>query len=305
MLPDFSPISLSLVASDPVQAARLLGNSFTETGFAVIKDHGITPEIIARANAQMQALFALPEAEKRQFHQPDGAGQRGYTPFGQEVAKGARARDLKEFWHVGRDLATDHPQRHTMPENIWPDSLLPKFRPAMEALFKTLDYTGTKLLSAIALHLGWQPDFLLNATKDGNSILRLLHYPPVPEGVSGIRAGAHEDINVITLLLGAEEAGLEILTRDGNWVRVPAPEGTLICNIGDMLERQSGGRLPSTTHRVTNPDAARRHLPRYSMPFFLHFRPDWMINPDPPSADHPPISTHDFLLERLGEIGLI
>ncbi len=299
---DITPIPLSLVETDLSAAAARFGDSFRRTGFAVVEGHGIPQKVIDDANAAAKAFFALPDAEKRRYHQQGGAGQRGYTPFGVETAKGATLSDLKEFWHVGRDLKPGHRFEGAMPPNIWPDESAPEFRPAMQALFAALDTAGARILKAIAVHLGQPADFFESPVEDGNSILRLLHYPPVQGEVDAVRAGAHEDINVITLLLGAEEAGLELLSRDGEWLSVPAPEGSLVVNVGDMLQRQTGGQLPSTTHRVVNPAPERRHLPRYSMPFFLHYRPDWLITPF--VGDEAPITAHDFLLQRLAEIKL-
>ncbi len=298
------PIPLSLVETDLAEAARRFGDSFRRTGFAVVAEHGIDDAVIAQSLATLQAFFALPDAEKRKSLVPAGGGQRGYTPFGIETAKGATASDLKEFWHVARDLPPGHPYAALMPPNIWPAAIA-DFQPAQQALFQALDRAGGRILRAIAVHLGLDADFFVDPVRDGNSILRLLHYPPVPPEAGGIRAGAHEDINVITLLLGADEAGLQLLSREGEWLDIAAPPGTLVCNIGDMLQRLTGGLLPSTTHRVVNPAADRRHIPRYSTPYFLHFRPDYRITPLVQRADMPPITANDFLLQRLAEIRLI
>lgn len=301
---DIRPVPLSLVETDLAQAADRLGDSFRRTGFAVIEGHGIPQDLIDEAWRVVQAFFALPDAVKRRYHVAGGAGQRGYTPFGIETAKGASLSDLKEFWHVGRDLPAGHRFAEVMSPNLWPDDSLPAFRPALQALFAALEETGRRVLSAIAVHLNQPVDFFDSPIADGNSILRLLHYPPVSPDADAVRAGAHEDINVITLLLGAEEAGLQLLSRDGEWLEVPATSGSLVVNVGDMLQRQTGGQLPSTTHRVVNPAPERRHIPRYSMPFFLHYRPDWLIEPLVPNADMPPITANDFLLQRLAEIKL-
>ncbi len=301
---DIQPIPLNLVDTDLPAAAARFGDAFARTGFAVVSDHGIADAIIDRALAETKALFALPDAEKRQLVVEGGRGQRGMTPFGVEVAKGAARSDLKEFWHVGRDLPPGHPNAGTMPPNVWPPQL-PGFRSAVSALFAALDAAGARMLRAIAVHLGQSPDFFVDPVRDGNSILRLLHYPPVAPGADAIRAGAHEDINVITLLLGAEEAGLQLLDRDGVWRDIAAPAGSLVCNIGDMLQRLTGGRLPSTTHRVVNPAPERAGVPRYSTPFFLHFRPDYRIETMPGGkAQWPDITADAFLHERLREIGL-
>lgn len=301
---DIQPVPLSLVDTDLPQAADRLGDSFRRTGFAVIEGHGIPEPLIAEAWGAAKAFFALPDEVKRRYHVAGGAGQRGYTPFGIETAKGASLSDLKEFWHVGRDLPAGHRFADIMAPNLWPDADLPAFRPALQALFAALEGAGRRVLRAIAVHLGQPADFFESPVADGNSILRLLHYPPVSAEADAVRAGAHEDINVITLLLGAEEAGLQLLSRDGEWLEVPAPPGSLVVNVGDMLQRQTGGQLPSTTHRVVNPAPERRHIPRYSMPFFLHYRPDWLIEPFVPNAAMPPIMANDFLLQRLAEIRL-
>ena len=296
--------------NDPAGFARALGESYARTGFAIVRDHGLDPEMIARAVAATKAFFALSEDVKRRYWIEGGAGQRGYIPFGKEAAKGADKVDLKEFWHVGRDLPADHPFAAHMPPNIWPEEL-PALRRDVGALYAALDRFGLELLEAIALFLELPRDFFVSATRDGNSVLRLLHYPPTPPQPEGVRAEAHEDINVITLLLGAEEAGLQLLTREGEWLEVNPPEGALVVNVGDMLQRLTNDKLRSTTHRVVNPAPERAHLSRYSIPFFLHFAPDFVIEtlPSCVSAETPshypePITAQDFLYERLREIRL-
>lgn len=301
---DIEPIPLSLVETEPARAAERLGDSFRRTGFAVIEGHGIAQALIEQARAAAKAFFALPDNVKQRYHIAGGAGQRGYTPFGIETAKGSTSPDLKEFWHIARDLPAGHRFQPLMAPNIWPNDSVPAFRPAMQALFAALEDCGRRVLRAIAVHLGQPADFFESAVDDGNSILRLLHYPPVPAKADAVRAGAHEDINVITLLLGAEEAGLQLLSRNGEWLEVPATERSMVVNVGDMLQRQTGGQLPSTTHRVVNPAPERQHIPRYSMPFFLHYRPDWLIEPFVPNPAMPPITANDFLLQRLAEIKL-
>ena len=303
-------LSLRDRASDPTGFANAMGDSYARFGFAIVRDHGLDAAVIERALSATKAFFALPEAAKRRYHIPGGAGQRGYIPFGVEAAKGADKVDLKEFWHVGRELAADHRFRPFMPDNIWPDEI-PAFRQDVYALYDALDRLGAKLLESIAIYLGQDKDFFVEAVRDGNSVLRLLHYPPMPPNPEGIRAEAHEDINTITLLLGAEEAGLQLLTREGEWIDVAPPEGALVVNMGDMLQRLTNHVLPSTTHRVRNPSAERAHLPRYSIPFFLHFAPDYLIKtlpscvtPDNPDRYPTPITAQDFLMERLREIRL-
>jgi len=310
LTPDkIASVSLTEADRDPDGFAQELGRSFQEYGFAVIADHGIPPELIGRAESQAKAFFALPEEVKRTYALGQG-GARGYTPFGIETAKGHKAHDLKEFWHVGRELTPGHSFREIMGDNVWPDEV-PGFKETFLELYDTFDRTGLKVLSAIARYLGIDGDYFRDTVRDGNSVLRLLHYPPQSEPTGEhIRAGAHEDINTITLLLGAEEAGLELLTRDGRWIPVAPKPGELVINIGDMLQRLTNGKLRSTSHRVVNPAPDRASNARYSMPFFLHFRPDFTIEalPGTVSAGEqpqwPPISSHDYLLERLREIKL-
>ena len=305
MNPETLPV-LSLAAPSG-NLAQDLGASFQRFGFALVADHGLDPALVARGWELTAAFFALPEADKRRGHVAGGGGQRGYTPFGTEIAKGARVHDLKEFWHVGREGANDP----AMPANVWPEAPA-GFRETFTALYAEFDRIGAQILSHIAVWLGLEADWFAPAIADGNSILRLLHYPPVPDTTGGaIRAGAHEDINLITLLLGAEEAGLELLTREGRWIPASPPPGALVVNIGDMLQRLTNHVLPSTTHRVRNPDGARAGHSRYSMPFFLHLRSDFRIaslpgcvnaqNPDRYPAG---ITADEYLHERLREIGL-
>ncbi|MEA3041864.1 MAG: hypothetical protein QOC65_1353 [Sphingomonadales bacterium] len=304
--------SVSLAASDtdPEGFARELGESFERYGFAIIADHGIPADLIHRAEEKAKAFFALPEEVKRRYHIQGGGGARGYTPFGIETAKGATAYDLKEFWHVGRELPPGHKYSDSMAPNVWPEEVR-SFRDTFLELFAAFDKAGLRILQAIARHLGLNPDYFEDTVKDGNSVLRLLHYPPIPGDGPNVRAGAHEDINTITLLLGAEEAGLQLLDRDGNWLPVSPKPGELAVNIGDMLQRLTNNVLRSTTHRVVNPPPERRGMSRYSMPFFLHFRPDFLIEtlPDCVSVDRPnhylePITAHEFLQQRLREIKL-
>ncbi|HYD89343.1 MAG TPA: 2-oxoglutarate and iron-dependent oxygenase domain-containing protein [Vitreimonas sp.] len=296
--------------ADPHGFARAMGESYTRFGFAIVRDHGLDSATIARALDSTKTFFALPDEVKRRYHVAGGAGQRGYVPFGVEAAKGAAKVDLKEFWHVGRELPEGHRYRAFMPHNVWPSEIA-SFREDVYALYAALDALGGELLQSIALFLQLKPDFFVSATRDGNSVLRLLHYPPTPPNPEGVRAEAHEDINVITLLLGAEEAGLQLLTREGKWLDVNPPEGALVVNVGDMLQRLTNHQLPSTSHRVVNPAPERAHLPRFSIPFFLHFAPDYLIEtlpgcvtPDNPNRYRQPITAQDFLFERLREIRL-
>ena len=303
-------VSLTDADRDPTAFADELGRSFEEYGFAIVRDHGISQDLIDRAEAKAKAFFALPEETKRAYLIAGSGGARGYTAFGVETAKGGTASDLKEFWHVGRELPAGHPFREVMADNVWPAEV-EGFRETFLELYGAFDAAGLKVLRAIARFLKVDEEYFTDTVRDGNSVMRLLHYPPIdkPTG-NAIRAGAHEDINTITLLLGAEEAGLELQTRDGRWLPVSPKPGELVVNIGDMLQRLTNGRLRSTSHRVVNPAPDRASKARYSMPFFLHFRPDFVIEALPGTVlagdqpKWPPISSHDYLLERLREIKL-
>jgi len=304
------PVSLDAQADDPHGFAKDFGGSFQRFGFAVVADHGIDADLIANAWDLTKQFFALPVAVKAQYKSVWG-GQRGYTPFGIEIAKGATENDLKEFWHVGRDIPAGHRFENHMPPNLWPAEM-PEFKPVLAKLYAEFDRIGAKLLSAIALYLGLDEHWFEEPVRDGNSILRLLHYPPVSADAPGVRAGAHEDINLITMLLGAEEAGLQLLDRNGEWLAIDPPKGAMVVNVGDMLQRLTNHVLPSTTHRVANPPPERRGNARYSMPFFLHLASDFSIETLPgcvsdanPDRYPDAITADEYLRERLREIGLI
>ena len=307
-----TPVSMSLYDRDFQAFADALGGSFERYGFAVIADHGLEQAVIDDTLNDAKAFFALPEGVKRAYHLPGTGGARGLTPFGVEAAKGAAAVDLKEFWHVGRELPEGHPYRQYMRDNLWPTEV-EGFRDHLYGLFEAMDALGARILRAIARHLGLGDDYFEDKVQLGNSVLRLLHYPPVTGEPAGVRAGAHEDINVITLLLGAEEAGLQLKEKDGSWLDIAPPPGALVVNIGDMLQRLTNHVLPSTTHRVVNPAPERRGFARYSTPFFLHFNPDFPIEtlPSTITPDNPDryagktILAEDYLTERLREIRLL
>ncbi|WP_067732834.1 isopenicillin N synthase family dioxygenase [Novosphingobium naphthalenivorans] len=308
---DLAEIPVLSLDADKERLPALIGSSFRTFGFAMIRDHGIDQDLIDRAWTLTKQFFALPVETKMKYFIPGQGGARGYTPFRTEVAKGATEKDLKEFWHVGRDLPEGSPLAATMAPNVWPEEV-EGFHETFSELYAQFDKAGAKILSAIAIDLGLDSHWFDPAIEDGNSVMRLLHYPPVGEGAGGaIRAGAHEDINLITLLLGAEEAGLELLGKDGKWLSIAPPEGAMVINIGDMLQRLTNHVLPSTTHRVRNPAGDRAAHSRYSMPFFLHLRSDFrfVTLPECISADNPDrypvsITADDYLQERLREIGL-
>ena len=289
-----------------------LGAAYREFGFCCISGHGIPKADIDAAYQVFQAFFALPDEVKRKYHQPGTGGARGYTPFGVETAKDSKHADLKEFWHIGREIPRDSKYADVMPPNVWPDEV-EGFREHGYGLYQALDALGTRVLRALALHIGLAEDFFADKTNFGNSILRPIHYPPITTtDIPNVRAGAHEDINFITLLVGASAAGLEVLTREGNWLPITTEGDAIVVNIGDMLQRLTNHVYPSTTHRVTNPQGEQARQPRYSVPFFLHPNPDVVLDvlPSCVSAGNPnryptPITSHEYLLERLREIKLI
>jgi len=305
------PVSFDLWAEDKAAFAKAFGESFAEIGFAIVSDHTIPVDFISRAAEQTKAFFAMTPQQKHRYADPENGHQRGYSPIGTENAKGHDVSDFKEFWHTGRCLPEDSPYRACMKPT--PDvAELPEFNTAICDLYEALDSFGANLLRAVALHLGLEEAYFDDKVDNGNSILRLLHYPPQdnPPPQGSERAAAHEDINLITLLLGAEEAGLQARHRDGQWIDINAPEGAVVVNAGDMLQRLTAWHIPSTTHRVLNPSSERAKFPRYSTPFFLHPNQDFIIDPLPKYAaktgrSDPPISAGDYLNERLREIGLL
>ncbi|TGY87753.1 isopenicillin N synthase family oxygenase [Marinicauda algicola] len=266
-------------------------------GFIVVSGHGVPQALMEDAYRASAAFFALPEAEKRRH----AGALRGYTPFGIEHARQSDKPDLKEFWQIGHEpapgLTVEHP-------NTWPEHPA-EFRATFTALFDALFDAGGSLLSAIALDFGLEEEFFDARIAGGQSLLRLLHYPPVPEGTDPgcVRAAAHEDINLITLLIAANGAGLELLDRDGRWLPVEAGREDIIVDTGDMMARITGGVLPATTHRVVNP--AGPNVSRYSMPFFVQPRSEVLLEPLPGCrSDAEPITAGEYLNQRLKEIGL-
>lgn len=307
----FTPIPFALYAQDKKAFGDALCTSFRETGFAVVEGHTVDQRVIDENLAAAKAFFALPDDVKAKYDGAAGGGQRGYTAFGTESAKGKKQADQKEFWHTGRELPDGSPYRATM-EDTPSVAEVDNFDTATRALYNALDKMGCEILEGVALHLGLPENWFDTRVNFGNSILRLLHYPPqtTPPPEGSVRAGAHEDINVITLLLGAEEAGLQALHRSGEWLSVNPPKGALVINCGDMLQRLTGGVLPSTTHRVLNPSAERAKFPRFSTPYFLHFNQDVLIEALPSCVAEggkaeEPITAQDYLMERLREIGLV
>jgi isopenicillin N synthase-like dioxygenase len=284
-----------------------LFNGLKEYGFIILKDHPIEISLLRKAYALSEQLFQLSTAAKEAYISPNGGGVRGYTPFGKEHAKSSRYPDLKEFWHVGRELSSNHRLKEFFPDNVWPAEIA-EFENVYRTMFTSLDDTGRIMLQALTGPLVVDKDYFTRMTDTGSSILRLLHYPPIPAGVDQncVRAAAHEDINLITLLVSASSSGLELLTREGKWLPVDADPDTIVVDSGDMLARITNDIIPATTHRVINPDGP--NLSRFSMPFFMHPNPDAMLTCIPsckgPSAKYKDVLANDFLYERLREIGL-
>jgi isopenicillin N synthase-like dioxygenase len=286
------------------------GQAYEEFGFCGIQGHGISDTVLAEAYEVLHSFFALPADIKDRYVTGKG-GARGYTSFGIETAKDAEHPDLKEFWQVGREMPAG--DRHqSLYDNLWPTEV-PDFRSKLYSLYEALDELSNRILEALALHLGLPQDWFADKTDRGNSILRPLHYPPIPaRDTPSLRAAAHEDINLITLLVGSQEPGLEVLTRDGQWIPVTSQPGTIVVNIGDMMQRLTNHVLPSTTHKVVNAPAAYTGESRYSIPFFCHPNPDFLIEtlpgctgPERPNRYPEPILADDYLTQRLIEINLI
>lgn len=279
-------------------------------GFVILKDHPVESSLLSRAYQLLEDFYKLPQAVKSSYVSTAGGGQRGYTPFGTEHAKDSPVMDLKEFWHVGRELEAGHALAGDFyPPNIWPAEI-PDFQNVFISLYQHLEETGDIMLEALTGPLELPADFFRNMTKNGNSILRLLHYPPIPDGVDPrcIRAAPHEDINFITLLPAATQSGLQLKDRSGEWLDIVSDPGTLIVDAGDMLARLTNDVIPSTTHQVINPQDGTNQS-RYSMPFFMHPHPQALLSCLPScegkGAKFPDITSGDFLLQRLREIGLI
>jgi isopenicillin N synthase-like dioxygenase len=259
---------------------------------------------------QVQAFFGLPLEQKLKYEIEGLAGQRGYTSFGKEHAKDSNAGDLKEFWHFGQQVTDGDPIEKEYPQNVFTDEL-PSFNQVGIQAYKDLENTGKYMLRAIAIHLGLDEQYFDAKIHNGNSILRPIHYPPITaEPKSAVRAGQHEDINLITLLIGASAEGLQVLNKQGEWIDVTALPDHIVVNVGDMLQRLTNGQLKSTTHRVINPPKDKWGTPRYSIPFFLHPRSEMRLDCLPscvPVGQAPlwePISAGEYLEQRLAEIGL-
>jgi len=295
------------------QFSDAIGKAFNETGFVTITNHGLDKVVIDKLYEDVKALFALPDSVKLKYEIPGLAGQRGYTGKEQETAKGFKAPDLKEFWQIGQTVTDGSFLKEEYPDNIVVAELL-SFNETTLEVYKKLETTGRYLLEAIAIYLDLPENYFNDKVHNGNSILRTLHYFPItgPDAIpeDAVRAGAHEDINLITLLIGASADGLELLTRENEWFPVKAYGEDLVVNVGDMLQRLTNNKLKSTTHRVVNPPRGLMKYPRYSVPFFLHPKSGMDLTCLPSCIDdgHPKqytnITAGEYLDERLKEIGL-
>ncbi|MFN3528614.1 MAG: isopenicillin N synthase family dioxygenase [Bacteroidia bacterium] len=289
---------------------KALGEAYETVGFVAVKNHGLSDELSADLYAQVKAFFKLPANVKQQYEIAGLAGQRGYTGFGKEHAKGRNTGDLKEFFQFGQEVTDGDPVKAEYPDNVQVAEL-PAFNDRAIAAYKTLETAGRHMLRAIALFLGIGENYFDDKIHNGNSILRAIHYGPITnEPKDAVRAAEHEDINLITLLMGASADGLQILNKNNEWVAVTALPEQVVVNVGDMLQRLTNNRLRSTTHRVVNPPREQWGSSRYSIPFFLHPRSDMRLDCLPACITnenplhYPPITAGAYLEERLREIGL-
>jgi isopenicillin N synthase-like dioxygenase len=284
-----------------------LYRGLTEYGFISLVDHPISEELLNKSYALSEELFQQPLDIKNKYALKDNGFQRGYTPFGTEHAKDSPVSDLKEFWHVGRNLALNHRYEQRYPHNVWPKEV-PEFQKVFSQMYTSLEMCSDIVLEALTMPLELDKGFFKEMTRDGNSILRLLHYPPLPADRDPrcLRAAPHEDINLITILVSASASGLELKERNGNWLAIESSPNALIVDSGDMLSRITNNVIPSTTHQVVNPPDNTSS--RYSMPFFMHPHPEAVLSCLPScvgnGAQYPDILAEDFLMQRLREIGL-
>jgi isopenicillin N synthase-like dioxygenase len=287
-----------------------LGNAFTEIGFVALKGHLLSPSLQENLYTQIRAFFDLPFEVKKKYEIEGIGGQRGYTSFGKETAKGRTTADLKEFWHFGQYVEDAPALAASYPENVWVDEL-PEFNTIGKETYQQLEATAAYVLQALAEFLDLETDYFNPFIKNGNSILRPIHYPPITEEPKdAVRAAAHGDINLITLLMGAQGAGLQVLNNQNEWIDALAAPDELMINVGDMLSRLTNNRLKSTIHRVVNPQREEWGNSRFSIPFFMHPISEMPLNCLPNCVDdlHPKgfddITAGAYLEERLIELGL-
>jgi len=306
-------VDLADFSGDPKTKASFvdsLGRAYEDVGFVAVKNHGITDETIAELYSNTKDFFSMPQDLKTKYEIPELAGQRGYTSFGKEHAKGSKAPDLKEFFQFGQTVVDNDPIRSEYPPNVTVTEVV-NFSPTFFKAYRAFESSGNLLLRAIALYLGLDEKYFDPYVHNGNSILRAIHYPPIlHEPRSAIRAEQHEDINLITLLVGASADGLEILSKQNEWVPVTSLPEQIVVNVGDMLQRLTNNKLKSTTHRVVNPPRKLWGTSRYSIPFFLHPKSTMSLACLPGCIDqnhpkaYPDATAGEYLDERLREIGL-
>jgi len=288
-----------------------IGQAYEEIGFVSLKNHFLDDKLVDDLYNEVKKFFALPVEVKQKYEIPGLAGQRGYVSFGKETAKGRKVADLKEFWHFGQDSSNETASTAQYPPNVTVEELPDFNKVGMEA-YRMLEKTGIYVLRALALYIGLDEFYFDQWVTNGNSILRPIHYPPITEEPKdAVRAGAHGDINLITLLMGASTGGLQVQRRDGEWIDAIPNEDELVINVGDMLERHTNNKLRSTIHRVINPPKDQWDKPRYSIPFFMHPKSDMKLNCLPECIDennpkaYPDITAGEFLNQRLRELGLL
>jgi isopenicillin N synthase-like dioxygenase len=292
---------------------KQLGEAYQNIGFVAIKNHGLSDDLTTKLYDTVKKFFFQPDELKQKYEIPGLFGQRGYVGKGKEHAKGRTTGDLKEFYHVGQEVTDGDPIKKEYPDNVWPAEL-PEFKKYTFEAYRTLEKAGVNMLRAIALYLGLPENYFDDKVHNGNSILRPIHYFPIPDPDSvpadAVRAAAHGDINLITLLMGASADGLQVLRRDGVWIPITALPEQIVVNVGDMLARHTNDRLKSTIHRVVNPPREKMNSSRFSIPFFMHPRSDMDLTCLPNCIDkenpkkYADITAGEFLTERLAEIGL-
>ena len=287
-----------------------LGKTYEEIGFVAVKNHGLSDALCNELYAQVKGFFTLSKEEKEAYEIEGLAGQRGYVSFGKEHAKNKNEGDLKEFWHFGQTVEDNDPIKKEYPDNVQVNEL-PEFNAVGREVYQKLEETGREMLRAIALHLNLDENYFDAKIHNGNSILRPIHYPPIThEPKDAVRAAEHEDINLITLLMGASADGLQVLNKSGEWISVTALPDQIVVNVGDMLQRLTNNKLKSTTHRVVNPPREKWGTSRYSIPFFLHPRSEVSLNclPSCISESNPKnfsdITAGEYLEQRIIELGL-
>ncbi|MDM9631684.1 isopenicillin N synthase family dioxygenase [Robiginitalea aurantiaca] len=302
------------ISDDPEQKAAFvaqLGGAFEEIGFVALSGHFLPESLVNQLYTEIKRFFDLPSEVKAQYEIPGIGGQRGYTSFGKEHAKGRKEGDLKEFWHFGQYVTGDSELASEYPDNVQVAEL-PEFNSVGKQAYQMLEKTAIYVLRALALHLDLEESYFDDFVINGNSILRPIHYPPITEEPkNAVRAAAHGDINLITLLMGAHGKGLQVQNHEGEWIDAIARPDQLMINVGDMLSRLSNNRLKSTIHRVVNPPREAWGSSRYSIPFFMHPVSSMPLNclPNCIDAAHPKafedITAGAYLHERLVELGLV